>query len=90
MAVNLEKLPRVVDALVRMGATKVVLFGSALEQPARANDVDLAVEGIPPERILDADVAVMDILQEPFDLVAKDLNPNFFAVVERYGKVLYG
>jgi predicted nucleotidyltransferase len=90
MAVNLAQLPRVVDALVRMGATKVLLFGSALDHPDRAKDIDLAVEGIPPERILDADVAVMDILHQPFDLVAKDLNPRFFAIVERFGKVLHG
>jgi predicted nucleotidyltransferase len=90
MAVSLEKLPQVVDVLVRMGAKKIVLFGSALEDPARAKDVDLAVDGIPPARILDADVAVMDTLQQPFDLVAKDLNPTFFSIVERYGKVLHG
>jgi predicted nucleotidyltransferase len=73
-----------------MGAKRVILFGSAATTPERARDVDLAVEGIPPERILDADVALMDILQQPFDLVARELNPRFFSVVERYGKVLHG
>jgi predicted nucleotidyltransferase len=86
----MELLPRAVEALVRLGARKVVLFGSAATAPATARDIDLAVEGIPPERILDADVAVMDILQQPFDLVSKELNPQFFAIVSRYGKVLYG
>jgi len=90
MPVELDKLPQVVDALVRIGARKVILFGSAAEAPDRAHDIDLAVEGIPPERILDADVAVMDILAQPFDLVARELNPGFYAVVERYGRVLYG
>lgn len=90
MAVKLDKLPQVVGALVQMGATRVILFGSAAVDPARAGDIDLAVEGIPPERILDADVALMDILQQPFDLVARELNPRFFCVVERYGRVLYG
>jgi predicted nucleotidyltransferase len=90
VAVNLDNLPSVVNALVRMGARTVILFGSAAAMPSLANDIDLAVEGIPPERILDADVAVMDILGQPFDLVARELNPRFYAVVERYGKLLYG
>jgi len=90
MAANLERLPQVVKVLVRMGAKRVILFGSAATDPQQAGDVDLAVEGIPPEHILDADVALMDILQQPFDLVARELNPQFFSVVERYGKVLYG
>lgn len=90
MAVNLESLPQAVKALVRMGARRVILFGSAATDPESAGDVDLAVEGIPPERILDADVALMDILRQPFDLVAQELNPRFFSIIVRYGKVLYG
>lgn len=90
MAVNLESLPQAVGALVRMGAQRVFLFGSATTDPQRAGDVDLAVEGIPPERILDAEVALMDILRQPFDLVSRELNPRFFSVVERYGRALYG
>ncbi len=90
MAVNLDSLPQAVGELVRLGAKRVILFGSATTDPRRASDVDLAVEGIPPERILDADVALMDILRQPFDLVARELNPTFYSVVERYGKVLYG
>jgi predicted nucleotidyltransferase len=90
MAVNLQCLPQAVRALVQMGATRVILFGSAVSAPERACDVDLAVEGIPPERLLDADVRMMDILGQPFDLVAREINPRFFSIVERYGRVLHG
>ena len=90
MAVKLDRLPEAVAALVKLGAKRVILFGSAVDDPERAVDLDLAVEGIPPGRVLDADVALMDILQQPFDLVSRELNPQFFAVVRQYGKVLYG
>ena len=66
------------------------LFGSAAESPDKARDIDLAVEGIPPERILDADVELAQILEQPFDLVAREMNPEFFSIVMRYGKVMYG
>jgi len=90
MAVNLEKLPEAVESLVRMGARRVFLFGSAVESPEEALDIDLAVEGIPVNRILDADVEVGEILQQPYDLVSREENPNFYLIISRYGKILYG
>jgi len=90
MAINLEKIPQAVQALVKMGARKVILFGSAAENPESANDIDLAVEGIPLNRILDADVEVGDILRQPYDLVSREENSDFFKIISRYGKVLYG
>jgi predicted nucleotidyltransferase len=90
MAVNLEKIPIVVRALVKMGAKKIILFGSAAEYPESAADIDLAVEGIPLSRILDADVEVGEILRQPYDLVSREENSRFFEIISRYGKVLYG
>ena len=90
MAVNLEKMPQIVQTLVKFGARKVILFGSAAENPESASDIDLAVDGIPLTRILDADVEVGDILQQPYDLVSREENSDFFEIISRYGKVLYG
>lgn len=90
MAVNLEKIPQIIQTLTKFGARKVILFGSAAENPESANDIDLAVEGIPPHRILDADVEVGDILQQPYDLVSREGNADFFEIISRYGKILYG
>ena len=90
MAVNLKKIPQAVQVLVKMGARKVILFGSAAENPESANDIDLAVEGIPLNRILDADVEVGDVLRQPYDLVSREENSDFFEIISRHGKVLYG
>ena len=90
MAVNLEKIPQAVQTLVKMGARKVILFGSAAENPESANDIDLAVEGIPLGRILDADVEIGDILQQPYDLISREENSDFFEIIARYGRILYG
>jgi len=90
MAVNLEKIPQAVQTLVKMGARKVIIFGSAAKNPESANDIDLAVEGIPLSRILDADVEIGDILQQPYDLVSREENSDFFEIIARYGRTLYG
>ena len=85
MAVNLDKIPQAVRALVNMGASKVILFGSAAENPESARDIDIAVEGISLNRILDADVKVGDILRQPYDLISREENSRLFDIISRYG-----
>jgi len=89
MMIPQERMQRAVDALRRMGARRVLLFGSCLEAPETAGDVDLAVEGVPLDRLLDADVTVQDILQVPVDLVSREDNQAFFELVSKRGRVLF-
>ena len=89
MILTENKLSQAVQVLRRMGAKRVVLFGSCATDPTTAADVDLAVEGIPLNRLLDADVEVHETLCAPTDLVSREENPTLYDVVIRYGKVLY-
>ena len=82
-------LSQAVNVLRRLGAKRVVLFGSCATDPSTAMDVDLAVEGIPLNRLLDADVEVHDTLRAPTDLISREENPSLYDIVTRYGKVLY-
>jgi len=89
MRITNAQLQSVVDILREMGARTIVLFGSMAESPETARDVDIAVEGIPLRRILDADVVVHELLGVPTDLVSREENPAFFDVVKDYGRVLF-
>ena len=89
MILSETKLDQAVLVLREMGAKRIVLFGSYATDPATAADVDLAVEGIPLSRLLDADMAVHSTLHAPSDLVSREENPALYDVVVRYGKVLY-
>lgn len=89
MIVPEERMQRAVNALKELGAHRILLFGSFLRDPDNARDVDLAVEGIPLERILEADVMIQEILEVPADLVSREENPSFFNIVARRGKVIY-
>ena len=89
MNITSDQLQSVVDALRSMGARTIVLFGSMADSPDTARDVDIAVEGIPLRRILDADVVVHDLLGVPTDLVSREENPALFDVVRDYGRVLF-
>ena len=46
MAVTQEHIKKAVSIAKEYGAHRVVLFGSALENPDAAHDLDLAVEGV--------------------------------------------
>jgi predicted nucleotidyltransferase len=84
-----QQLDEVVRVLREMGARRVLLFGSAATQPEIAGDVDVAVEGVPLRRLLEADARVHDILRVPTDLVSREESPGFFDLVSRSAKVLY-
>jgi hypothetical protein len=60
-----------------------------LDSPATARNIDIAVEGIPLNRLLDADVAVHDILRAPFDLFSREEKSAFFEIIQQRGRVLY-
>ncbi len=89
MLISEDQLRRAVELLRSYGARKVLLFGSSVHAPDRARDLDLAVEGIPLGRILDASAGLMDILDIPFDLVSREENPDFFKIIHKRAKVLY-
>ena len=70
------RLPAMAAALRAHGAARVVLFGSlAAGTPTSASDVDLAVEGLPPERFFAALAEVMKLAACPVDLVRLEEAP---------------
>jgi len=84
-----KRLNVAVKTLTEMGAKRIILFGSMVESPEKAHDVDIAVEGIPLNRILEADVKIHEVLQTPIDLISREESPVFFDIVKDYGRVLY-
>jgi predicted nucleotidyltransferase len=89
MILTEHRLGQAVQVLRSMGAKRVVLFGTCSTDPARARDVDLAVEDIPLAQLLDADLRVQEALRAPTDLVSREENPSLYDIVVRYGRVLY-
>jgi predicted nucleotidyltransferase len=89
MRIEDTQLAEAVRVLRGMGARRVILFGSATERPAAANDLDFAVEGIPLRQLLDADLALQDAVDQPADLVSREDNPALFELAARFGRVLY-
>jgi len=47
MGIQQAQIERAIALAKAYGATRLILFGSALEAPAQAKDLDLACDGVP-------------------------------------------
>ena len=68
---------------------KVWLFGSSLVNPDTARDVDLAVEGIDPDRFFDFYCRLFWDLTKPVDVVDMDSDVPIRHLVRKRGVVIY-
>jgi predicted nucleotidyltransferase len=74
----------------RYGVKGVLLFGSCADPNKEANDVDLAVEGITPEKFFSFYGNLLFGLSKPVDLIDLSKNTKFNRIVYREGIRLYG
>ena len=67
----------------------VWLFGSSLEDQDQAHDIDLAVEGVAPERFFDFYRKLYFSLSKPVDLVDMGLDPPMSILIRQKGVRIY-
>jgi predicted nucleotidyltransferase len=71
------------------GVGAVWLFGSALNDYRRAKDIDLAVEGLAPEKFFDFYSRLFFELSKPVDLVDLSQNPPIAGIIREKGVRIY-
>jgi hypothetical protein len=88
MRVTQHHLDTIVKWAKHYGARKVILFGSALETPDDANDIDIAcdMKGL---GIFAFAGKIEEELHVPIDVVPLTPRNYFVELVEERGKVLY-
>ena len=79
----------IVDIAGRYGAVRVLLFGSSADPKREANDIDLAVEGVAPERFFDFYGELLFSLSKPVDLIDLSNDTKFNKLIYREGVRLY-
>ena len=89
MPITQDHLQRAVQIARAYGATRVVLFGSALDRPEQARDLDLAVAGVEGWDFYGLGARLDRALGIEVDLVALDPPTESSRIVERWGKVLF-
>ena len=88
MAVRQEHIERAIALAKAFGATRLILFGSALSRPEEARDLDLACDGIPGWRLFEFGAKLEEELNLPLDLVPLSPPTTFTSLIELRGKVL--
>jgi predicted nucleotidyltransferase len=71
------------------GVKAVWLFGSALEDESKALDIDLAVEGLVPEKFFDFYGRLFFELPKPVDLVDMEQELPITAIIRSKGVRIY-
>lgn len=89
MAIKKEDIDAAIEISKLYGATKLVLFGSCVDTPETANDLDLAVDGIPGFKIFAFGEQLERKINFPVDIVPLDMKSGFIDYILKYGKTIY-
>jgi predicted nucleotidyltransferase len=86
-----KDLANIVRISKEFNAEKVYLFGSCLEKVESAQDIDIAVKGVKPERFFEMYGKILSAVASEIDLVPMENIRNHFAkrILER-GRLIYG
>ncbi len=89
MSVTPQDIQKCVDVALAFGATRLILFGSALEEPERARDIDLAFEGVEGWQQFEMGARMEEAVHKQIDLVPLRPNDPFCQYVLETGRLLY-
>jgi len=88
MAISDKQIEKVITLAKEYGATRLLLFGSALEKSAQAKDLDLACDGVEGWKLYLFGAQLEEELGIPLDIVPLDPPSPFTEMIERKAKVL--
>ena len=82
-----EKIGLIKEVARSFGVTKLWLFGSSVDNPTRANDIDIAVE-IEDSLFFKFSSKVERVIRSPIDVIPIEPNDSFVAHIKIHSKVL--
>lgn len=88
MAMSNEQLEIVKKLVIEYGASRLILFGSMIENPTEARDIDLACDGVPGWKLFELAARLEDELHTPLDLVPLTPASRFTRLIEERGQRL--
>ncbi len=88
MGINKENIDRIIALAKSYGATRLILFGSTVDRPMKARDLDLACDGISGWDLYKFAARLEEELGVSLDIVSLNPPNRFTRYIERKGKVL--
>lgn len=88
MALTQAHIEKALALVKAYGATRLILFGSALDALAEARDLDLACDGVPGWKLYELGARLEEELRIPLDLVPLSPPTRLTRLIEMKGQVL--
>ena len=88
MAVSEQHIEKSIAVAKEYGINRLILFGSALEQPEQARDIDLACDGLEGWKLFEFAGRLEDELNILVDIVPLSPPTPFSRYIESKGKIL--
>ncbi len=89
MPVTQQQIDKAVEIAKEYGATKVLLFGSALDDPENANDLDIGVLGVPNSKFFEFGGILENKILISVDVVPLESKEPFIEYIKTKGKYIY-
>jgi predicted nucleotidyltransferase len=89
MSVTKINIEKAIELAKEYGATKLLLFGSALNDPENANDLDLGVEGIQGIKFFEFGGMLETFINVEVDIVDLSVDSRFVSHIKKVGKYIY-
>jgi predicted nucleotidyltransferase len=83
------QIEKCVEVACRYGARRLVLFGSAAEDPTTARDIDLICDGVEPKRFFEMAGMLEHEVGVLVDVVPAEPRTRFVEVNMRRGHMIY-
>lgn len=89
MPVTQQQIDKAVEMAIDYGATKVLLFGSALDEPELANDLDIGVLGIPDDKFFMFGGMLENAIRITVDVIPLENQSPFVDYIKTKGRYIY-
>jgi predicted nucleotidyltransferase len=88
MAFHQDQFDKIMSLAKSYGATRLFVFGSAVDNPGEAHDIDLACDGVAGWKLYELAARLEDELNFPLDLVPLSPPTRFTRLIETRGQRL--
>ena len=88
MPIDKAQIERIKTIAKAYGATRLILFGSAVDMPKKAKDIDLACDGVLGWKLYELGARIEDELKMSLDIIPLNPPTRFTRLIEKNGKEL--
>ena len=88
MPITQSQIEKIVSLSKSYGATRLILFGSVIETPAQARDIDIACDGVAGWKLYELAARLEEELHAPLDLVPLSPPSRFTKHIESKGRII--